>query len=410
MYLTSTPCSGVLTDAAPRAGVRLGLLLFGCLAAALLVGAMPALVRPCVTCSFTAFRPPLEPLGHSAQPSRDPAANAMPAIARAAGTIVPPAGVAPPSDTGRPFAAIPSFAEGPRIRPAWADAPLAPGGIGAPAIGAPGIGGGPLAAGPWTGATAWRIPDDRPRLTPFRADRRPPDASPAIATLDTGAGWSGPGQTRHIDYPGAAGDPALSGGLDQAMHAPSGQVAVAYWRAGLERHFLQIGAYGTDSGADRGSSRFIATTEIPRDAGVEARYDFIVNPGASPIGGISARTSVAYETRPSGNPATGLSPINTFRAAASWTFIDTITPSIQYFRTAGFSEATHFSWLDIRPNRAGMIAQVAYAPWGDSASPDRFLNLRFAARYVAYTDINGVGRAPAGNSAVYLSVWGALRF
>ncbi len=49
-------------------------------------------------------------------------------------------------------------------------------------------------------------------------------------------------------------------------------------------------------------------------------------------------------------------------------------------------------------------------PWAKSSSPVQFLNLRFAAQYVAYTEFSNATHAPGGNNAVYLSLWGALRF
>jgi hypothetical protein len=103
-------------------------------------------------------------------------------------------------------------------------------------------------------------------------------------------------------------------------------------------------------------------------------------------------------------------PLDAFRAAASYGFDQTITPSIQYFRAGSGANAIHFGWAGSRPNTAGVIAQVAYLPWARSESPVQSLNLRFAAQYVAYTENSGNAHAPAGNNALYLSLWGTLHF
>ena len=58
----------------------------------------------------------------------------------------------------------------------------------------------------------------------------------------------------------------------------------------------------------------------------------------------------------------------------------------------------------------GLAAGVAFDPWPEPDSPVRFLNLRVAARYVAYTEFSGAPRGTAGNNALVLSLWGALRF
>ncbi len=59
-----------------------------------------------------------------------------------------------------------------------------------------------------------------------------------------------------------------------------------------------------------------------------------------------------------------------------------------------------YPWPGARPNSAGVIAGVTYVPWNRAGSPIQFLNLRFAAQYVSYTEFNGNGHGAGANNGV----------
>jgi hypothetical protein len=170
----------------------------------------------------------------------------------------------------------------------------------------------------------------------------------------------------------------------------------------LERHFLQIGTYEAQPSPSADMT----------DVAAGASYRFIINSNSNASDSLSAHATIIHGIRSSAADAmfSGLRVLDAFRADASYSFADTITPSIQYFRTAGAGGAEQYGWPGSRPNSAGVIAGVAYIPWARSSTPIQSLNLRFAAQYVAYTSFDSVVHGTGASGALYLSLWGALRF
>jgi hypothetical protein len=102
--------------------------------------------------------------------------------------------------------------------------------------------------------------------------------------------------------------------------------------------------------------------------------------------------------------------LDALRAEATYRPSAAITPSIQYFRTSGTIAPVDYGWSANRPNSSGVAARIAFAPWSGSGSIVEFLNLRFAAQYVAYTEFSGAMHGSGAISAVFLSFWGGIRF
>src|ERR1019366_1471046 len=209
-----------------------------------------------------------------------------------------------------------------------------------------------------------------------------------------------------------------AGGVSTAG-TPWIQETFPYWRVAvqkdLERHFLQIGTYRTNADVSPGDSRPSGNTGAFTGTGADAHYQFTVNPDGAVSDILSAHATLIHQER-SPDPGyremggSGNDSFDTFLADASWSIGQTVTPSIQYFQPAGSSDAIQYSWPGGRRNSAGVIAGVAYVPWASFESPVHFLNLRFAAQYIAYTEFNGTPRGASANNALFLSLWGALRF
>jgi hypothetical protein len=161
-----------------------------------------------------------------------------------------------------------------------------------------------------------------------------------------------------------------------------------------------------------GSGQSASATEALTDLGAGVNYQFVVDPGSAVSNILSVHSTLIHETRSfdASNRANGIYALDTFRADLSWAIADTVTPEIQYFRTTGSTDTTQYPWPGARPNSAGVIAGVTYVPWNSAGSPIQFLNLRFAAQYVSYTEFNGNARGVGTNNGVYLSLWGALHF
>jgi hypothetical protein len=62
------------------------------------------------------------------------------------------------------------------------------------------------------------------------------------------------------------------------------------------------------------------------------------------------------------------------------------------------------------PNSSGVIAEIAYVPWGKPDSWISWGNVRFAVQYVSYFRFDGSSHAASANNALYFTVWAAAHF
>jgi hypothetical protein len=438
----------------PRVGASVALLLLGCWGVATLAGGLPGVIRqiarPCAGCYLGAFEPPLEPYGHPFRQADDTATGGQkPPVAMTVRTAFPGPRESQPGRSGRLLASsdaiaadqtslfgaarigqdaarflglnggdmIPEFhAGGAGPGYAWAASRFEP-----DAVSGGSMHDGPTARDPWNAMPVWGVPDYRFNFTSTSGAAAIVDGSvrPSASGLGAGAPWYNARQTGLSGDRGAEYDVLHATGPGPALGTPGVPGSVPYWRVAvqkdLERHFLQIGTYGINATALPLGTQAVGTTDTFTDIGADANYQFIVDPGSAVSDSLAAQATLVHEARSldAGNRLLGANGFNTFdafRADASWRIGETVTPSIQYFRTSGSIGAVRYGWPGSRPNSAGVIAEVAYVPWGGPGSPVQFLNLRFAAQYVAYTEFNGTGRGAGGNNAVYLSLWGALHF
>ena len=152
----------------------------------------------------------------------------------------------------------------------------------------------------------------------------------------------GPERTRNALALNRSGDGGRAYDVPAAAYAmPGVQRTPPAWRVAvqedLERHFLQIGTYEVDTKVSPDGSQSAGTSGTFTDMGADANYQFIVNPENPMSDGWSAHATVVHEalTIGAGNRATGFSTLDSFSAGAAWNIAGTVTPSIQYFRTAG---------------------------------------------------------------------------
>ena len=400
----------------PRMGAGLILLLLGCWGIACLARSLHGLIRAldqtCGACDLGAFEPPLKPLGR--QPDGRPADSPTGWPAAVGGT---PIEVAKPA--GARFAVTGGGA--------WLDSghlldAIDPPRFGGLPGGAPAAFAGQQASGPWRLAPVWTSAYPGMTLSWSIEPPVPPDGGGRAAA---GTGW-------HEHYP--SNDRTLRE-KGEPNSAPAGRAAWidslrSYARVAvqqeLERHFPRIGDMGVQpgggtAGAETAGGELAADTRdaltgLPTDAHTRFTIDPDAVTGVEVLGdGLSAHATLIHDSPPLA-ATTGLLGMNgviamdTFRAIASYTFGANVTPSVQYFHTAGSANAVRFVWPGARQTNAGLAAGVAFDPWPEPDSPVRFLNLRVAARYVAYTEFSGAPRGTAGNNALVLSLWGALRF
>ena len=83
---------------------------------------------------------------------------------------------------------------------------------------------------------------------------------------------------------------------------------------------------------------------------------------------------------------------------------------MQYFQIHGSSDAVRFGTANGSPNSEGVIAEIAYVPWGKPDSPVRWFNGRLALQYVAYSKFDGTSSHASDHNTIFLNLWLALAF
>ena len=192
-----------------------------------------------------------------------------------------------------------------------------------------------------------------------------------------------------------------------------------YWRLALQqnfgRHYVEFGTYGLSAAVFPGGIETNGLTDRITDTALDANYQFIFNPKSVVSDMVSAHATFIHEDASlrasqvlvGADPSHGL---NTFRADISYSFAATVTPTIQYFQTSGTSDAAYWGTPNGSPNSSGVIAEIAYVPWGKPDSPIAWANLRLAVQYVDYFKFDGSSTHASANNELYLSLWSAMHF
>jgi hypothetical protein len=192
-----------------------------------------------------------------------------------------------------------------------------------------------------------------------------------------------------------------------------------YWRAAVQqnfgRHYVEVGGYGLSAAILPGGIQTTGLTDRITDTALDANYQFVIDPKSVVSDMLSAHATFIHEDAAlhasqalsGANPSHGL---NTFRADLSYSIAATVTPTLQYFQTSGTSDAAYWGTPNGSPNSAGLIAEIAYVPWGKPDSPIAWANLRLAAQYVSYFRFDGSSSHASANNALYFSLWTALHF
>ena len=191
---------------------------------------------------------------------------------------------------------------------------------------------------------------------------------------------------------------------------------IPYWRIAVQRdfgrHYLQAGAYGLSASVLPGGVDIAGLADHFTDAALDANYQFVLDPKSVVSDMISAHATLIHEdaSLDASQALVGAlksHTLNTFRADVSYSIGATITPTIQYFQTSGTSDAAYWGTPSGSPNSSGIIAEIAYVPWGKPGSLIAWGNIRFAAQYVNYFRFDGETRNASANNALYLQRLGS---
>ena len=67
-----------------------------------------------------------------------------------------------------------------------------------------------------------------------------------------------------------------------------------------------------------------------------------------------------------------------------------------------------FKTLDGIPDSSGYVVELSYTPWGKADSPVLWANARITARWVGYSEFNGVRAGASKNDTFYINTKIAL--
>lgn len=273
----------------------------------------------------------------------------------------------------------------------------------------------------WNSTPVWGFPYNHSPLAPTPLAATLIDGGLSQRVIGTGAYamWNELVYGEFDLYRGLGYDVLNATGIVPVAGTDKTQGVVPYWRLAVQKDFgrsyAQVGTYGLNANVSPGGIEIPGHSDQFTDLALDANYQFYFNPRNVASDVISAHATLIHEDGwlNASQITSGSQPyhgLNTFRADASYSFAATITPSIQYFQTNGTSDAAYFATPNGSPNSAGMIAEIAYVPWG---KPDSFIswgNVRLAVQYVSYFRFDGVTNNAAANNALYFSVWAAAHF
>jgi hypothetical protein len=273
----------------------------------------------------------------------------------------------------------------------------------------------------WNSTPVWGFPYNSSKLalTPFATARIDGELGQRVAGLGAYIMWNDLVYAEAAAYRGLGYDVLNATGTVPVADTDKTRGLIPYWRIAVQRdfgrHYAQIGAYGMSVSVLPGGVNVPGATDWYTDTAIDANYQFVTDLKDVTSDMVSAHVTYIHEdaSLKASQALTGArqsNALDTFRADVSYSIGATFTPSIQYFQTNGRSDPLFIPTPNGSPNSSGVIAEVAYVPWGKPDSPIAWGNVRFAAQYVSYFRFNGATNNAAANNALFLSVWWAARF
>lgn len=278
---------------------------------------------------------------------------------------------------------------------------------------------GPTVADPWNSTPAWGFPYNRSPLAPTPMATTMVDGAllQRAAGIGTYALWNEMLYAEVDAYQGLSTANLKTLGQDPDSGDQTTSVipyARLAWMKDWTNHHAEIGAYALTGNVLPGGNQSLGFGVQTTDTAFDANYQYIFDPAKAASDMISAHATYIHEDSSIDGAAQPLfaslhHSLDTVRFDLSYTLAATITPTIQYFRTTGSSDATYWATPNGSPNADGMIFEVAYVPWGKPDSPFPNMNLRLAVQYVDYFSFDGSTTNASNNNNFYFSLWAALK-
>lgn len=266
----------------------------------------------------------------------------------------------------------------------------------------------------WNSTPAWRFPYSASAVAPTPASSTLIDGGLAQQVLGATA-FASFNNLAYVEagaYHGLGGNVRNALGVVPVSGTDTYDGLLPYWRVALEHdfdgaHYFQIGTFGIVADKNPGNDQTTGLTDHLADNAVDANYQWHANPDHI----VSAHAVYIHEdqklnaTYALGNSDNQNDYLNTFRADVSYSYKNTYTPSIQYFKTTGSTDATLLGTANGKPDSEGIVAELAYVPFGKPDSPFPWFNGRVALQYVAYTQFDGATSHASDNNTLFLNLW-----
>jgi len=261
----------------------------------------------------------------------------------------------------------------------------------------------------WNSTPAWGFPYSASGLAPTPAGSTVIDNALAQRVVGLGAYamWNNWIFAEADGYQPLA-LPTLNGlGIVPISGATTYDGVMPYWRLAVQHgfgdHYFELGTYGIAARAFPGNDRSTGRTDDMTDVAFDANYQWT----GSDDHFISAHATYIDETLKLGASSllTGANSndrLSTFRADVSYSWHDTLIPTVQYFNTHGSADAAYWGTPNGSPNSAGVRSELAYVPEGKLGSFTFFYNARLALQYTAYGKFDGTTAHASDNNTLFL--------
>jgi hypothetical protein len=195
--------------------------------------------------------------------------------------------------------------------------------------------------------------------------------------------------------------------------APDGTSAISgvapYARVAFEPQWgnnsLEVGAFGMF--ANVVPQRTGTQTDSYTDLGLDAQYQYINDKNAFSVNatyihenqGLTASKGMSLSDNWSNH-------LDSFRAAASYTYDHTYSMTAGYFGISGSTDAALFGGS---PNSSGFVFDLSWLPWSNGNSPLwQGFNTRFGVQYTMYNEFDGTSAGASDNNTLFLYAWTAM--
>jgi len=195
-------------------------------------------------------------------------------------------------------------------------------------------------------------------------------------------------------------------------------VRLAYQKDYGNRNF-EVGVFGFFPSLEPGGDTSTGKTDSYSDLGIDGSYQFIGD--GDNIYTVNLRYTHETQNLDAsvllGAAANSTDSLNDFRIDASYYWHNMFGGSVQFFNTAGSSDALLYAGnRTFSPDSTGFTFQLDATPWGTgNAFLGGRLNLRVGVQYTLYTQFDGArgnydgtGRNPGDNNTLRLFTWLAL--